>query len=213
MHKLIKLLLLVFLFASPHASDAQGDVADSAICGPLTNAFGPFDYRTATVDQINIVERHHFTRRVESLQGGISSTLGGDLAYTLRVFPNHPRALLALLRLALRENSANIAGMVYSVECWFDRAIRFRPDDSYPMVLLGSYLAKLSRTSEAADWLDRGAAIAPEHDANLHYNLGLAYLDAGQMDKATHHARLAYRIGFPLDGLRNRLARAGVSID
>jgi tetratricopeptide (TPR) repeat protein len=208
-------LLLVFatLAFTTASALAQGGNQDSFACGPLASAFGPFDYRTATRDQINIVEQFHFNSRVESLQGGMTGTIGGDISYTLRAIPNHPRALLALSQLALRTKSATIAGMPYPVECWFDRAIRFQPDDPYPMVLLGSYLAKLSRGKEAAEWLNRGAALAPEGDANLHDNLGLAYLDAGQVERAVQHARIAYRRGFPLDGLRSRLAGAGVRLN
>lgn len=213
MRGLAKLLVFATLTSTTASAVAQGRDLESVDCGPLANAFGPFDYRTATRDQINIVEQFHFNSRVESLQGGMTGTIGGDLSYTLRAIPNHPRALLALSRLALRTKAATIAGMPYSVECWFDRAIRFRPDDPYPLVLLGSYLAKLSRSGEAADWLDRGAALAPEGDANLHYNLGLGYLDASLIEKAAHHARIAYRLGFPLDGLRNRLKGAGISLD
>lgn len=213
MKAISQLLAIATLASAAGSAVAQDTTLDSAACGPLTNAFGPFDYRTATRDQINIVERFHFTRRVESLQGGMTGTVGGDISYTLRAIPNHPRALLALSRLALRTKVSTVAGMPYSVECWFDRAIRFRPDDPYPMVLLGSYLAKLARSKEAAEWLDRGATLAPEEDANLHYNLGLAFLDAGQVEKAAQHARIAYRLGFPLDGLRNRLVGAGVRLD
>ena len=60
----------------------------------LHNAFGPFDYRTATKDKLKLVESYHFTPKVESLIGGQSGTLGADIDYTLRAFPNHPRALL-----------------------------------------------------------------------------------------------------------------------
>jgi tetratricopeptide (TPR) repeat protein len=46
-------------------------------------------------------------------------------------------------------------------------------------------------------------------DPNLNYNLGLAYFDAGQYDRALEQAKKAASLGFPLDGLKNKLKKAG----
>ena len=193
------LLMLAALPASSLANDA---------CGPLDNAFGPFDYRTAPAATINVVERFHFTEKVASLRGGQSAPLGGDLSYTLRAFPNHPQALLSLSRLALREKAYQIAYMPYPVECWFERAARFRPNDPIPPMIAGTYFARLGRTTEALAELDRAAGLGDD-DANLNYNLGLGYLEVKKYDKAMEHARQAYAAGFPLPGLRDRLIKAG----
>src|SRR5437868_1067555 len=70
-------------------------------CGSLDNpSYGPFDYRTATAYQKQLVEiiGAHFTSSVESLQHGNTAPIGGELDYTLRAFPNHRRALLAMIR-------------------------------------------------------------------------------------------------------------------
>src|SRR5262245_47118985 len=57
-------------------------------CGnPFENAYGPFDYRTATDQQKKTVESYHFTTSVETLKAGTTSALGGDIDYTLRAFP------------------------------------------------------------------------------------------------------------------------------
>jgi tetratricopeptide (TPR) repeat protein len=45
-------------------------------------------------------------------------------------------------------------------------------------------------------------------DPNLNYNLGLAYFDLGDYDKALEQAKTAYSLGFPLPGLRDKLKRA-----
>ena len=67
-------------------------------CGALQNAFGPFDYRTERGYNLDVVESYHFTPPVEALIRGSSGTIGGDLDYTLRAFPNHDRALNATIR-------------------------------------------------------------------------------------------------------------------
>lgn len=67
-------------------------------CGALQNAFGPFDDRTARGYNLDVVGSYHFTPPVEALIRGASGTIGGDLDYTLRAFPNHHRALNATNR-------------------------------------------------------------------------------------------------------------------
>jgi tetratricopeptide (TPR) repeat protein len=46
-------------------------------------------------------------------------------------------------------------------------------------------------------------------DANIHYNLGLAYFELKDYEKATEQAKLAYGLGHPLTGLRDKLKRQG----
>lgn len=46
-------------------------------------------------------------------------------------------------------------------------------------------------------------------DINLQYNLGLAYFQAKEYDKAREYAKRAYDRGFPLQGLKNMLIKAG----
>ncbi|MGZ8254660.1 MAG: ABC transporter permease, partial [Burkholderiaceae bacterium] len=45
--------------------------------------------------------------------------------------------------------------------------------------------------------------------ATVHYNLGLLYLDLKDYDRSVQHARKAYDLGAPLQGLKNKLAQAG----
>ena len=85
------LLVLVF------SATALAGIEDlgPATCGSLNNAYGPFDYRTATEEQHRMVEGAHFLGYIESLKRGKNAvTPGPDIDYTLRVFPNHHRALL-----------------------------------------------------------------------------------------------------------------------
>lgn len=185
--------------------------ADEVACGSLHNAFGPFDYRTATAHNKQLVEGAHFTTQVESLRkGNTSFDPSGDIDYTLRVFPNHPRALLAMSKLALRERKPKPAGMGFTVECWFDRAFRMSPDDPMPHALFASYLVRAGRRTEAPEVLRQTEERLDPSDANLMYTLGLTYADLKQFDKAVHYAKNAYALGFPLPGLREQLRREGV---
>lgn len=194
----------MFIVASPVAAGA-GELD----CGPLQNHFGPFDYRSSPPEQRRLVEGTHFTPKVESLRGGNTTiTPGGDMGYTLNVFPNHHRALMALIKLSEREKTDKPRGMGHTVACWFDRAERFRSDDAMVKMLHGIYLIRKGKTQAAADKLEQASALAGEN-ANINYNLGLAYFDLKQYDKALENAHMAYALGFPLPGLRDKLKRAG----
>ena len=79
----------------------------SMACGDFNYSslsIGPLDYRITPPDVRELVERRHFTRNVEQLKKGVTSTVGGDITYTLRAFPNHPRALKAAAELTRRND-------------------------------------------------------------------------------------------------------------
>lgn len=200
------LVVALFGVAPPAVADFAGG---EAACGAVTNHYGPFDYRTSTAALRATVEPFHLTPKVEMLKEGQTGTLGHDIGYTLRAFPNHPRALLALSRLALREKRSMLPGAIYTVECFFDRAIRFAPDDPTVHMLWGMHLARSGARAEAKKALDRSSELGSRDDANLQYNLGLAYAEIEDYESARAAARRAYGGGFSLPGLRDRLKRAG----
>lgn len=208
--RIIAPLCLAAALAIPPAS-AQDRAAlpasPTGLCGPLENAFGPFDYRTASAETRSLVERFHFTSQVETLRAGQSGRLGSDLDYTLRAFPNHPRALLAIIRLGERTRSSRVAGATYPVECYLDRAVRFRPEDAQVRVLYAYFLTRNSRAGEARRQLEAAEATSPT-DPQIIYNLGLAYADLQDYDRSLNYAHKAYASGISLPGLRDRLKRA-----
>ncbi len=179
------------------------------VCGGLENGYGPFDYRSTETAKIEIVEKFHFTPKVESLKGGsTASTPGGDLAYTLRAFPNHPRALMATVRFSKKTKKDPPPEMVYSVSCWFDRAERFRPDDATVQLLYGLHLIRSGKSKDGIPKLESALKLSGD-DPNILYNIGLAYFELKQFDKSLEYAKQAYSLGFPLPGLKNMLQKAG----
>ncbi len=68
---------------------------------------------------------------------------------------------------------------------------------------------KLGRLNEAKETLLLGFAALDGASAEINYNLGLVYLELGQLDDAVRHAELAYEQGFPLPGLRAKLEKLG----
>ena len=69
-------------------------------------------------------------------------------------------------------------------------------------------LRQAGKLNEAVEVLKRGLAAVDGESAELNYFLGLTYFDLKNLDLAREYADKAYALGYPLPGLRNRLARA-----
>ncbi len=187
--------------------------AENSYCGELAppGQYGPYDYTNPThkIEYLPIVEIHHFTSNVKNLIKGESSYLAGDIDYTLRAFPNHHPALAAMAKLSLREKSFRLKGASYAVECYFDRAIRFKPGDGIVRMIYGNYLVKLGgRSDDVLEQYHEADRLRPEN-ANIQYNIGLLHLKKKDYELAIIYAKKAYELGFPLPGLRNKLMKTG----
>ena len=176
-------------------------------CGRLKNHYGPFDYRTDG-KALEIVESVHFTPQVEALIRGSTGSVGGDIGYTLATSPNHHRALLAMTRLAEKQRNPRPAGASYTVDCYFDRAIRFKPDDNIVRMIFANYLIRNAREAEARAQLK----VAEKRGADngfTQYNIGLLYFDMKDYDSALSQAHKAVALGFEQPALKEKLQAAG----
>lgn len=185
--------------------------AQPLYCGDLHQvAYQAYDYNDPEDrrHQLKLVEIAHFTPNIENLLHGNSGTLGGELSYTLMMFPNHYRALAAFGKLSLREKRLKPRGAKYSVGCFFDRAIRFRPNDAMVRMAYGNYLLKAEQPDKAVEQLQIAASLQPENPT-INYNLGLLYVQRKDYEQARTYAKKAYELDFPLSGLKNQLIKAG----
>jgi hypothetical protein len=199
-------LAIVFLCGVIWVPSVSAEVNDY-ICGSLANAYGPFDYRSDK-RQLPVVELFHFKPQVENLIKGTTGSIGADIDYTLRAFPNHPRALMAMVRLGDKSRTERPLGTSYTVECYLQRASRFQADDGMVSMIYANYLAKKGRGSEALVYLNR-AVESGEGSANLYYNSGLIYFDLKDYVNSLANAHKAYQMGYPLPGLRDKLKKIG----
>ena len=184
-------------------------------CGSLLlNGSQPFDYTNpADHPRLEVVHYHHFTPEIEQLKGHNNCgnnrcRLSGDIDFTLRHYPNHHRALVAMMNYHFRGYDELDRPMPYTPNCYFDRALRFRPDDPVVRMIYGLYLHKTDRSSDALAQYRQAVSLAPE-SSEAHYNLGLMYVDLKMYALAREHAHRAYDLGYPLPGLRSKLERAG----
>ena len=195
----------------PMVAMAQS-VDDNNLCGnPFSNHFGPFDYRSADQATKNLVEKAHFTRGVETMTQPATTTvaaMAGDVGYTLRVFPNHHRALITMMRLGERHKTDLPPSAFFTVDCYFERAIRFRPDDTVARLLYVRYLTKLKRDELVKYHILLAQKYAGDN-AMSNYNVGLVAFETGEFETALAQANRAKELGDPRPELEQQLRKAG----
>ncbi|SFU47677.1 tetratricopeptide repeat protein [Pseudoduganella namucuonensis] len=193
------------------AAAAAAPGGKASYCGNVggSNAPAVFDYRKGKTEyamQLAQTERNSFSPDVESGARGPSSAQ--ELDRTLQIFPNHTPALAALARLALKEKQVRLPGASLPVECYFDRAQRFAPDDAAVYTTYANYLVALGLNAKAVEMYTRASELDPANPV-INYNLGLALVKARDFERANKHAQRAYAAGFPLPGLKTMLTQAG----
>ena len=184
-------------------------VAAPSTCPPYVKGDPGGDYTNADDRAgLPVVEQYHFSREVETLRKGLTGSLGGDISYTLEHFPNHHRALAAMAKLGLRDKRVQPVGARYTVSCYFERALAYAPHDATARMVYGNYLLATSQETAALEQLQQAARMAPDN-ATIQYNLGLLHVKRKQYAQARDYAARAYGLGFPLQGLKNQLKKAG----
>ncbi|PZP29679.1 MAG: hypothetical protein DI603_16595 [Roseateles depolymerans] len=183
-------------------------------CGVLAmpNMYGPFDYRSANAGRRDLVESKHFDDGVAALTRRLTGPFGGDIGYTLMVFPNHPHALLTMERLVEVEKQNPPEDSKYTIECWYERALRYAPDDHIPRLLYANFLIKKQKLGEAREQLDY-VAKNTEDNPFAQFNTGMLYMDIKDYDKALTMAHHVIALGIDRPDLRDRLVAAGRWVD
>lgn len=191
-------------------------LAQELPCGnPFENHFGPYDYRTAPAGTKGMVERPHFPPGVETLtrpSKTMFSQMAQDVAYTLHVFPNHHRALLTMSKAALKFGKDPAPGARYTVNCYFERAVQFRPDDTVARSLYAQYLTINKREAEALRQLGIATTFAKDNPFS-HYNIGLLYFDLGKHELALKQAHAAIALGYMRPDLPEKLKAINKWVD
>ena len=102
--------------------------------------------------------------------------------------------------------------MPRSAECYFDRALRFQPDDETVWMIYGVYLSRINRMDEAFEKFKHAEEFNP-NSPEIHYNMGLMYLKANKKEDALKEAQLAYKAQYPLQGLKKKLKALGIWVE
>jgi len=163
--------------------------------------------------KLPIVEHYHFTPEVQKLIKGKSGYLVGDLAYTLRAFPNHYKALTSLTYYQVL-HQIDIAEKIKrpvqpAVECYFQRAAHFVPDDAVVQMLYAIYLKKIKRYDLAEKHYQKAIQIAPDN-MKLRYMYGLFLVKHKKYALANEQAKIVYSNNYPKQKLKKKLIAAGI---
>jgi tetratricopeptide (TPR) repeat protein len=210
-----KMLLVVSILFFSNTAFAQID----ADCEPLMlKAGGPpynyYDTSPTARERLRLAEGSHFTKSVRMGVAGNAGSLVGDLHFVLNVFPNHPYALSVMADLQRkpgfsRQHPLRRDSYYPTINCYLLRALQIAPTDINVFLVQAIHQHKQKNYQAAKSSYLQALAIKPDA-ANVHYNLGLLLLQLGENSAALKHGQAAYRLGYPLPGLREKLQRLGV---
>lgn len=205
-----RIAVMLTLVSGAWMPAALAQTGEGACGNPATSWYGPFDYRTAPKGALMNVETHHFTAQVEQLIRGVTTdakTMGKDVGYVLGVFPNHHRALLTMMRMSERDNNDQPRGTGRPMECWFDRAVRYAPDDTVARLMYAMWLRKKGRAEDSLAQT-RTAENSAKDNPLTHFNVGMSYFELGKFEQAVAAALRARELGLSKPDLINRLKSA-----
>lgn len=163
------------------------------------------DYRatdSASRSRVRVVEQYHWQKALDCMAAGNTTCANSNFHFILNWVPNHPYALMKMSALQKR------LGQARKADTYMDNAIRFSPSDPAAFVVYGIHLQRTDRIDAAIEKYQQAIELDP-NQSDAHYNLGLAYLEANKLEKANEHAQIAYRLGYGLPGLRDRLKERG----
>jgi tetratricopeptide (TPR) repeat protein len=206
------LLAAATAFAEPAGAPA-GSNPFNLHCGPVRYVdTGTVDYRLKDSDvkvKKAVWDLDHFHTSIAAAEMQSTKPYAGkvvdNLDFALRHSPNHHEALSLLIRWDLAGRP--LLGFP-GARCSLDWARQFAPDDATIYLYGGNYFWKAKDPARARAWYERAVELAPE-SAEAHYNYGLFLVEQGDFAAARNHARAAYAAGFPLPGLKDKLAKAG----
>lgn len=184
-------------------------------CSGDRENFGPYDYllRAQLSGKLGIVEKYHFGPQVERLISGMTGnrspkSIGGELYYTLKAWPNHHRALNSVIRFQFMYPKESSIRQRPPAECYLQRAIRFSPKDATAHMLYGIFLQRAGNNTEALEHYRIATELSP-NDMQIKYNLALLLVELRQFEEARRYANEVYSANYPLPGLKKKLVRAG----
>lgn len=191
----------------------------------LENGYGPFDYYDPKshigtgadpMGKIKRVTNVHLSPKMLLLTGRATGPIAADLDYTLRAIPNHPDALNLASRLEIRLRSAiktpllRAEKMKQSADCYFQRAFKLATySETY--VLQGVHLHRNKKYQEAKNAYLKAIDMGHK-SASTHYNFGLTLAKLEEYPLSEKHAKIAYKLGYPLKGLKRQLREVGYCI-
>jgi tetratricopeptide (TPR) repeat protein len=216
-----KLITCILIFTATQAYAEDSPDLYEPDCLPLHRAgkYGPYDYNKTSSSDRNLVERIHFTEHYQAYRLGkakfqkksdhIIETPAAGFSYTLWAFPNHSYSLAAMEDIAFKNKNDTPPGAQLRIHCYFQRAVRFIPDDPLVRAIYGYYYARRGKKPEAVAQLHIAESLNDD-DYSVAVYAAFAYFEIQEYEMALAAAKRAYKLGYQLPGLRKKFERAGI---
>ena len=154
-------------------------------------------------NQLKVVELYHLGPCEKWLRARNYQQTYNECDFILKIFPNHPQALVLVLEACERWNSP-----LCNASDLLDRAVAVNPAAPLTFVIEGMHQHRMHQYGRAIQSYQHALDLDPSL-MNAHYNLALTYVETRQFDLANEHAQQAYALGATLPGLRNMLQASG----
>ncbi len=177
-------------------------VARAAISAVDVNRANDY-YANKGSNAVNVVELYHMSPCEKQLGERAYARAMAECGFILKIFPNHPTALLLTAQICEEWKSPTC--MLDDV---FGTAIAINPKAPGTYVVEGIHLHRTGRYEQAIQKFQKALEL-DANEMNAHYDIALTYLETKQFDLANTHAQRAYALGATLPGLRERLTKAG----
>lgn len=131
----------------------------------------------------------------------------GDAEYARhRTKPTNP--IYAVISISMGQAYAALGNHDKAAQ-FFQEARETHPENPQSYAATAIWMRDRGKLQEARDMLLRGISTLKKPSAELNYILGLILVDLKSYDEALAHAKTAYKLGYPLPGLKRKLASAG----
>jgi len=227
MKLVFKICALIFIFGAPQAFAKNEDPLLPAYYEYMktTKRFNDCEFDTKygsdyrrndkkTKHLKGLVEGAHFTKGVQTGKYGNTGGLEFDLDYVLKKFPNHASALIVMAELQQKpkfesRRKKDRADLLWpTTECYFFKAMQLQPNDASVHLVIAIYYHRNKNYKIADRHYQLSKQLIP-HNPESHYNHGLLLVELGEYEKALESAKRAMQLGYPLQGLKGKLVKAG----
>jgi tetratricopeptide (TPR) repeat protein len=128
------------------------------------------------------------------------------MGYYQRISRDHPMFIEVATRIAQLHRQRGDTKVALT---FLHEAIEVQPGASSPYALAAIIYRDNGDPEKAVSLLLEGDRSLDGKSAEIHYFLGLLYIELDDLDSAVRHAELAYNLGYPLPGLASKLRELG----
>ena len=186
---------------APKVSQAERRAAEASIG---SDSYDPAHHHCAG---LALLARARLERDPQA-RGHLLRRAREESSYTLRgITPARPLFSSVNTNLARVEQAL---GNVVGAQWFYEGTIQAKPKDPQAYIGLAILYKDTKRLDLARETLEKGLIAVEDNGIEIHYNLGLICLELKDTECAQSHARVAYEKGYPLPGLKRKLAERGL---